>query len=267
MHPKPYLTMDIKSKTTILDLNFDVLDIIFSNFYWENYKLSLAKAHPHFSAAFVHHSRNRYKAISTIDRDWTFVLEWFGHNVISLRDECYENVNETNQMLELAAKYCPNLEVIEFGISMGNIKTVEENLLKLKKLNYIILNHESVTNTENIFKILRQLPNLKRMALYNWNICNLAPMNNMNLDHLAFSELDEDDIKVVPNIWRNLKSLETHAYPSALNLLSKHCEQLEYLRLWCYNDCEKSMFAYFPKLKRLKIFYCDEYNDNVGIVF
>ncbi|KAL7731527.1 hypothetical protein ACLKA6_011992 [Drosophila palustris] len=100
------------------------------------------------------------------------------------------------------------------------------------------------------------------MALYNWNICNLAPMNNMNLDHLAFSELDEDDIKVVPNIWRNLKSLETHAYPSALNLLSKHCEQLEYLRLWCYNDCEKSMFAYFPKLKRLKIFYCDEGNDN-----
>lgn len=87
-------------------------------------------------------------------------------------------------------------------------------------------------------------------------------MNNLILEHLEFSDLNEGDIKVLPNLWRNLKSLKTHAYPSALNLLSKHCEQLEYLRLWCYNPCENSMFAYFPKLKRLKIFYCDEYNDN-----
>lgn len=170
--------MDTESKTTILSLNYDVLDIVFRNLCWESEKLSLAKAHPHFSAAFVHHSQNRYKEISTIDRDWTFVLEWFGHNVTSLRDECYDNVNPTNQMLELAAKYCPNLEVLEFRVSLDNIKVVEENLVKLKKLNYIILNTQSATKTESIFKILQQLQNLKRMALYNWNIsyckeCNL----------------------------------------------------------------------------------------------
>ncbi|XP_034481757.1 uncharacterized protein LOC117787361 isoform X1 [Drosophila innubila] len=258
--------MEIESKTTILDLNMDVLDIIFSNFYWEKDKLNFAKAHKHLSAAFVHHSRKQYKEICTLDTDWPFILEWFGTKVLSLKDESYQydNFNQTNQMLELAAKYCPNVEAIEFLISEENMMIIENNLEKLKNLNYVILNGKPPSiNIKNIFEILKQLPKLRRIAVYNWSISYLAPMNNLEyIEHLEFSDLDEDDISVLSNLWKNLKCLRTHAYPSTLNLLAKHCTQLEYLRLWAYNDCEKSMFPYFPKLKRLKIFSCDEYNDN-----
>jgi len=162
--------MEIESKTTILDLNLDVLDIIFSKFFWEDDKLNFAKAHPHLSAAFVHHSRKKYKEICTYDTDWPFILEWFGTQVLSLKDESYQydSFNQTNQMLELAAKYCPNVEVIEFLISEENKMILANNLVKLKKLNYVILNGERPSiNIENIFEILKQLPKLRRIAVYN----------------------------------------------------------------------------------------------------
>lgn len=163
--------MEIESKATILDLNMDVLDIIFSNFYWEADKFNLAKAHPQLSAAFVHHSRRRYNKIGTLDREWPFILEWFGPNVTSLRDEYYDRDNQTTQMLELAGKFCPNVEVIEFIVSLDNMKIVVDNLVKLKQINYIILNGNPPSiNIENICIILKKLPKLRRLALYNWNI-------------------------------------------------------------------------------------------------
>ncbi|XP_034482353.1 uncharacterized protein LOC117787844 [Drosophila innubila] len=251
--------MKIESKTTILDLNMDVLDIIFSNFYWEKDKLNFAKAHPHLSAAFVHHSRKKYKEIRTVDRDWEFILKWLGTNVTSLRDKnCRNDVAQTNQMLELAGNYCPNVEVIEFHVSEENIKIVEDNLVKLRKLNYIILRGQ-IINMENIFKILKTFQKLRRMALPNCYLPNLVPMNSLeNLEDLQFVDLMDSDIKLFHNLWKNLKCLRTLTYPSTLNILSKHCEQLEYLKLYNYQYFGKSMFAHFPKLKRLKILSCDD---------
>jgi len=159
--------MEIESKTTILDLNLDVLDIIFSKFFWEDDKLNFAKAHPHLSAAFVHHNRKQYKEICTDDKNWPFILEWLGTQVLTLKDKSYQ----TNQMLELAAKYCPNVEVIEFLISEENKMILANNLVKLKKLNYVILNGKPPSiNIENIFEVLKKLPKLRRIAVYDWNI-------------------------------------------------------------------------------------------------
>ncbi|KAL7731529.1 hypothetical protein ACLKA6_011994 [Drosophila palustris] len=205
---KIYLRMDTERKTTILDLNFDVLDIIFSNFYWHKDKLSLAKAHPHFSAAFVYHSGNRYNEISCEVRnpDLPFILEWFGSKVISLRDISdkhimYPQVDQTNQILNLAANYCPNLEVIQLLISSENVKMAEDTLVKLKKLNYIFLTsirheHRELINAQNIFNILKHLPNLRRIGLNYWT--DLAPMNNLeNLEDLELKITQVGDINVL----------------------------------------------------------------------
>lgn len=171
--------MDVKSNTTILDLNFDVLNIIYCQLFYTKDAVNLAKAHPYLTDALVYHSRYRFRNIWIMPpeiQDLPFILKHCGTEVLSLRDT---SCDRTATMMELAAKYCPNLQFIEMLVSGENLKIIEESLISLTKLHRITLNKKlKEIDSRKLFKIISELPILTSLKIdnqgWNFNHCKVT---------------------------------------------------------------------------------------------
>lgn len=82
-------------------------------------------------------------------------------------------------MMELAAKYCPNVQFIEMLVSGEKLKIIEESLISLTKLRHITLNKNlKAIDTQKLFEIMNELPNLISLKIdnqcWNFNHCTVT---------------------------------------------------------------------------------------------
>lgn len=162
------------SRNTITDLNFDILILILEEIESIDDQINFARAHPNFKNAFEYYHRSWVQSeICFKDKEnhillthWRFILEWWGPSVLSIDNE-YNHINSEN-LVEAAAEFCPNLEIIHFVIEEeSNFTKFENNILKLRMLkdiritcNYFIPSNRHSKNRIYINKLIGTLQNL-----------------------------------------------------------------------------------------------------------
>ncbi|XP_034474433.1 uncharacterized protein LOC117781729 [Drosophila innubila] len=256
--------------TNILDLTCDILKLICEHLKVFDDKKNFARAHPKLWDAFVEHSRKEVQSEINFESDndheyaenWDFFLEWWGSNLTTIdnRGECVDS----SELIEIAAKFCPNLEHIVFEVNNNNIKKLEESLPKLKMLEYIEMQYFGEHTDNNLIKSLQSLTKLQSLNLKWWSL-NENERNQLNeltqLEELKIECLDTDKVLLdISKILGHLRVLRVgRTQTKTLNYLAKHCTKLEKLIISDLISTNNIfIFPYFPKLTHLDIYICRE---------
>lgn len=153
---------------TILDLPIEILINICAKLELFGDKKNFALAHPKLFDAFAYHSRKEVQSDLDFDKNlkfayhWSFVLEWFGSSLTSIRN-CPDCCSVRN-LIEVAAKFCPNLKKINIVNKYRKYDQVEESLSKLQALEYF---YTTATFTQPIvLKLVKTCPSLKALSCF-----------------------------------------------------------------------------------------------------
>lgn len=268
-------------EVNILDLHFDILICICQQLETFCDKKNFARSHPKLWNVFAYVNRNDVQSVVNFEDNeeeiinhWDFILEWWGSSVIKIYNKY--NYIDSGDLLEIAAKFCPNLEFITLVIKEGNIKRVEENLPKLKQLTDIRMridflrlrknNYTSEVDVAYLIELMQSLTNLRHL---NFGAHTLKKNERIQLNkliqlrELKIGPVQTGDVDDLSTLLGHLRVLIIEYYPDTdtLRRLAEHCTKLERLSLEDYNnrsfhEAFYSMWriAYFPKLTYLHIF-------------
>ncbi|XP_034480216.1 uncharacterized protein LOC117786217 [Drosophila innubila] len=292
-----------KMDINILDLHFDILTLICEQIETFDDKKNFARTHPRLWNVFAYQYRKDIQSVIYFEEleddmitHWDFILEWWGLNVTSIYNR-YNYVN-SGDLLEIAAKFCPNLEFVQFVIKEDNIKKVEENLPKLKMLkdirmrtDFICLrkhNYKPVTHIADLIESLQSLTNLRHLNFGSHSLKRKErkQLNKLiQLEELKIGPIKESHVDDLSTLLGYLRVLMIEYYPDTktISCLAKHCINLERLSLKDYENrslspgfSTKWRVAYFPKLTFLHVFKesCqnpflsldDRYNDQLQVL-
>lgn len=171
----------------ILDLPSEILNLICAQIETLDDKKNFARTHPKLWDAFVDQSRKEVRSEVCFDslgkldeyvRNWDFILEWLGTSLRSIKNTA--DLVDSGDLIETAAKFCPNLKYIGFMANRNNMRKLEEHLPKLKRLKFIKIRYDDYWNHQNnnLFESLQSLTNLRSLdccsALSNKNHSELS---------------------------------------------------------------------------------------------
>lgn len=159
------------SDINIIDLNLDVLDIIFSELIMKD-QINLGFAHANLREAFLFHNRSLLKKMVLgcfPSEIWDSLLSLCGHMVESLVLESYDLLLALN----CAAKHCKSLQKLTFTMAhRDNSYEVRSWLCTLTSLNSICIRQGSLSihcvEYLRITQWLPHLPNLRKLQLINF---------------------------------------------------------------------------------------------------
>lgn len=123
-----------------MELHFDVLILIFKQIESFDDKVNFAKAHPNLKQVFEHCQRLDVRKELFFDNNeeaqlthWRFILEWWGPNLTTIVNKY--NYIHSDDLVEAAAEFCPNLEFLHVAIEEPSIfAKFAENFPKLRML-------------------------------------------------------------------------------------------------------------------------------------
>ncbi|XP_062136352.1 uncharacterized protein LOC133845796 [Drosophila sulfurigaster albostrigata] len=268
---------------TILDLPFEVLILISQQIEAFHDKVNFARSHPKLWNVFAyHHRKNVQNEITFTNNEefkymithFDFILEWWGSSVISIKNP-YNDV-ESGDLLEMAAKFCPNLKHIQFVIHGDNLRKVEQCVSKCEMLNEIELRIEypfnwnyTPENDYHLDKVIKSLQSLTNLRYINFGSHALkkderTKLNDLvQLDELQIGPIQADEVDDLTSLLGHLIVLRIKYYPDTktLSKLAKYCGNLQKLSLEDYDNrsymlefSRKWRIPYFPKLTYLHIF-------------
>jgi len=162
----------------ILDLHFDILIHICEQIETIDDKINFAKAHQELFDVFAY--CNRKEDHSKLDffhrkyvRHCDFYLAWWGSSLTSIDNS--RNHVDSGYLMEIAAKFCPNLERVMLAVEEGNIKKLKNNFPKLKMLKDIqIVKYQEPRKyaISGLIKSFQSLPNLRSLNFFNSSLNN-----------------------------------------------------------------------------------------------
>lgn len=161
----------MESHINIVDLPFDVLQIIFSELKLKD-TINFGLAHPNLGEVFLILYKKQFLHINLDDLPniiWCPLLSLCGHIVESLSWAS----NSTSQALKYASKYCKSLQEIKFSIVSSDAQDeMRHRLCEFKNLNTFSMSNSDYVNLKNIdgiFQSLQELPNLRKLSLSEFN--------------------------------------------------------------------------------------------------
>lgn len=163
----------------ILDLHFDILILICKHIEAFEDKKNFARSHPKLWDAVAYQCRKHFQSVINFNNNkihyvyfnWDFILKLYGSNITKIYNQ--HNYVDSGDLMEIAAKFCPNLKSIHFLINIINMKKVKENLQKLGQLKDIRMRYDFlrleinrnvlVNHMANLIESLQSLTNLRHL--------------------------------------------------------------------------------------------------------
>lgn len=161
--------------SSILDLTCETLMLICKQLEAFEDKKNFARTHPKLWKAFAELSSKKVQTEIRFESDdeyeyvehWDFFLEWWASNLTSI-DNGGEYV-DSGELMEMAAKFCPNLKRIVIEVKNENVKKLEESLPNFKMLEFISMDWFGKSPNNNLIKSLQSLTNLRSLNI-NWEL-------------------------------------------------------------------------------------------------
>ncbi|XP_041674212.1 uncharacterized protein LOC121529995 isoform X2 [Drosophila eugracilis] len=200
----------MENPRTIIDLPFEVLDLIFKELQCLKDKVNLAQTHDRLGKAFAFHSRNEYRTLklstAITDESWAFLVQECGTSIEEL--DCERASSHWHELIpDSIVKHCPNLKSVSTDFSaddsasiMSFLGKMKNSLLSLKLIQRYFRNAFPL----EMLKVLGESTQLKQLWLR-----NVYPDENMHYIQtcVALEKLELDNYTTVETHTVNLQQI------------------------------------------------------------
>ncbi|XP_017072001.1 uncharacterized protein LOC108108458 [Drosophila eugracilis] len=258
----------MENPRTIIDLPFEVLDLIFKELQCLKDKVNLAQTHDRLGKAFAFHSRNEFRTLTLstaiADESWAFLVQECGTSIEEL--DCERASSHWHEFIaDSIVKHCLNLKSVSTEFSEDNSASIMSFLGKIKNslLALKLMQRYSRENelSSEILKVLCEISQLKRLSL-----CYLYPDENVHyiqtcvaleklkLDNYGMLERHTVNLQQICAPLKNLRELsvsnfEILPFEDSNSSIWARLETLELIQ------CDYPEIPYCPQLKSLNIYY------------
>ncbi|XP_033239884.1 uncharacterized protein [Drosophila pseudoobscura] len=265
------------AQRNILDLPYEVLDLIYKKLNSLSDRISLAKADEYLGEAFAFHSRDHFRQVNTytyFQGDWwPFLLSLCGTHVREFRFSTGHNWSE--RLVKLVERHCPHLEKVTLcvnNISCKGIRSLVTNASATIKEIDLYVNDSRISEILHEYPDFPQLRKARFCKLSYVDVHSIQKYNTVEDLALQSGSLGHDIPIKLFEITANLKKLrflkvfhynlvesgdgdgDGGGDGDALLGMPIPCPNVEYLQM---DYCQISMeLPLCPKIKSLKISYC-----------
>ncbi|BFF98007.1 uncharacterized protein DMAD_06281 [Drosophila madeirensis] len=120
---------------SILDLPYEVLDLIYKELKYLRDRINLARADAYLGGAFAFHSRDEFKNVSVFDQyismdSWPMLLSLCGTTVREY--SCCNSHNWSDALTKLVEQHCPKLEIVNVNVNARNCNSVRSVIVNAR---------------------------------------------------------------------------------------------------------------------------------------
>ncbi|XP_022208443.2 uncharacterized protein LOC111064905 [Drosophila obscura] len=237
------------AQRNILDLPFEVLDLIYKELIYQLDKVNLAKADAYLGEAFAFHSHQQLKTVAPwqyIPRDaWPVLLSLCGTTVREYL--CSNSHNWSHPLAKLVERHCPHLEMVDVNVNADNCNSVRSMIANaratIKEIRLDVDNRIKAKIPPMMLHEYPELPQLRKGTFVRFT--------NEEVFHIQkFSTLVELTLNTgKPDHYQAIKLFE----------ITASLKKLRTLKLFHYNLVESGAAPSmpFPCLEFLQINYCE----------
>ncbi|XP_017071958.1 uncharacterized protein LOC108108416 [Drosophila eugracilis] len=179
----------MEKQRTLIDLPFEVLDLILGELKNLTDKLHLAQAHEYLGKAFAYHSRLEYKIFQPFSATFELfvvIVKECGSTIEELSNYYMNSPHWNDELAKSIEKYCPNLKTVKLHVFGDNCEGVQIFLKNISKsLTSVELNIRPFVDPKKIFEAVAEMSNLKRLTCVNYTFDEVCQIQKL----IALEEL------------------------------------------------------------------------------
>ncbi|XP_052844247.1 uncharacterized protein LOC128257321 isoform X2 [Drosophila gunungcola] len=158
----------MENNLTIVDMPFEVLDLIFKELFNLKDKLQLAQAHEKLGRAFSYHSRSDYRSLYPYARIrpemWVVLVQECGATIEEFSTSEIENFPWNDLLAKAIEQHCPNLKSVKICVYDNNCDSVQSFLLNMSQSLTSVELTLHIDDTKKIFDAMAKMTKLTKFT-------------------------------------------------------------------------------------------------------
>ncbi|KAH8368714.1 hypothetical protein KR084_008515 [Drosophila pseudotakahashii] len=206
----------MENPRTIIDLPFEILDLVFKNLISLKCKVNLSQAHEKLGKAFAFHCRNKFRKLSTGSqlkpKMWAMLIRECGPTI---EEYVYGNSGYSwnDTIADAVATHCPNLKAVSIVLYRSGRDGVPAFLIKVKNSLKSVQIDQQDCFTTSVLTVVSEFTQLTTLSFKGWMDETVYQIQNMVALEKLTIELHYYIVKPSVNLLRicaplrNLKDL------------------------------------------------------------